>query len=188
MLTKVVWTWPKLTLKYNWTLLSSKYLYLKNYFVQICSSPRNNSPGLPWKYDLVRKKATASLNMDSRSNFDKIFCSNGSREAKWSNSPFNRSRWRFEGLLLAWLLLSFVGVGLKLENLKKMYKYSIFNEVKQKCSSLKQLKATWSNSKQLEATWSNLKQLKATRSNLKYLETTKKIQSNWKEVKSSNSK
>ena len=78
----------------------------------------NNSPGLPWKYDLVRKKATASLNMDSRSNFDKIFCSNGRSEAKWSSSPFNRSRWRLEGLLLAWLLLSFVGVGLRLKRWK----------------------------------------------------------------------
>ena len=82
----------------------------------------NNSPGLPWKYDLVRKKATASLNMDSRSNFDKIFCSNGRSEAKWSSSPFNRSRWRLEGLLLAWLLLSFVGVGLRLKS-EKYYAY-----------------------------------------------------------------
>ena len=46
---------------------------------------------LPWKKVLVRRKATASLSMDNLSNFDKMFCSNGSREAKWSNSPFNRS-------------------------------------------------------------------------------------------------
>ena len=70
---------------------------------------------LPWKKVLVRRKATASLSMDNLSNFDKMFCSNGSREAKWSNSPFNRSLWRFEGLLLAWFVVSFTaGVGLKL--------------------------------------------------------------------------
>ena len=72
---------------------------------------------LPWKKVLVLRKATASLRMDNLSNFPTTFCSNGSREAKWSNSPFNRILWRFEGLLLAWLVLvvSFVGVGLKLQ-------------------------------------------------------------------------
>ena len=37
---------------------------------------------LPWKYVFVRKKATASLSIDNRSNFDKIFDSNGNKEAK----------------------------------------------------------------------------------------------------------
>ena len=70
---------------------------------------------LPWKKVLVLRKATASLRMDNLSNFPTTFCSNGSREAKWSNSPFNRILWRFEGLLLAWLVSLFVGVGLKLQ-------------------------------------------------------------------------
>ena len=69
---------------------------------------------LPWKYVFVRRKATASLKIDKRSNFDKIFDSNGNKEAKWSSSPFNRNLWRFEGLLLVSLLGSFGG-GLKLK-------------------------------------------------------------------------
>ena len=71
---------------------------------------------LPWKYVLVLRNATANLKIDNRSNFDRIFCSKGSREAKWSSSPFRRSLWRLEGLLLAWLELSLLGVGLKLKN------------------------------------------------------------------------
>ena len=64
---------------------------------------------------MVLRKATASLRMEFLSNFDKMFCSNGSRDAKWSNSPLNRILWRFEGVkLLSWLVVSFVGVGLKL--------------------------------------------------------------------------
>ena len=69
---------------------------------------------LPWKYVFVRRKATASLKIDKRSNFDKILDSKGNKEAKWSSSPFNRSLWRFEGLLLVSLLGSFGG-GLKLK-------------------------------------------------------------------------
>ena len=37
---------------------------------------------LPWKYVLVLRNATANLKIDNRSNFDRIFCSKGSREAK----------------------------------------------------------------------------------------------------------
>ena len=37
---------------------------------------------LPWKYVFVRRKATASLKIDKRSNFDKMFDSKGNKEAK----------------------------------------------------------------------------------------------------------
>ena len=56
---------------------------------------------LPWKYDFVRRNATASLRMDNLSSLDKMLCSKGRSEARWSSSPFSLSRCRLEGLLLA---------------------------------------------------------------------------------------
>ena len=50
----------------------------------------------------MRRKATASLRMDNRSNFDNMFCSKGSSEARWSSSPLSLSRCLFDGLLFVW--------------------------------------------------------------------------------------
>lgn len=54
--------------------------------------------GLPWKYDLVRRYATARRRIERRSSLLRMFCSNGRREARWSSSALRRSLWRFDGL------------------------------------------------------------------------------------------
>ena len=108
--------------KENWISYDklSRITYLNNTLAMIWVSVTVLTYShLPWKYVFVRRKATASLKIDKRSNFDKILDSKGNKEAKWSSSPFNRSLWRFEGLLLVSLLGSFGG-GLKLK-FRKVY-------------------------------------------------------------------
>lgn len=72
--------------------------------------------GLPWKQLLVRRQLTDNLRMDNLSNLDNIFCSNGRRLARVSNSAFNLSRCLLLGLLL--VTPSFA-VGFRLKQKKK---------------------------------------------------------------------
>ena len=46
---------------------------------------------LPCKYVFVLRKATESRRMESLSSFERMFCSKGRTEARWSSSPLSLS-------------------------------------------------------------------------------------------------
>lgn len=71
--------------------VSLKFWSLGNKKNQHSPPPQKLFTYSPCRYVLVLRYATESLRMESLSNLERMFCSKGRMEARWSSSPLSRS-------------------------------------------------------------------------------------------------